>query len=315
MLRPRISQRGGRNSTNSFPNLRCLLQKIENKRLHNGEIGTVFLKQYCAVSDNKFEDDIAYVEGNNATEVGIDFLGSHTVSSIASYKDVFPVWFAVWIDRMELKLYVNYLNCQPRARNRRMLMLHGVMSNPSFVMKNSIMSQLWRLEEQSVQFENISGKLTDEMKAAVVLKCVNGLPKAHVNLSLNKPSCHHEMNKYCEQFSVLTSNFCRSLWFGALGDRQSAGSQSCWKGKRKEQRWKREVEGAEKQGPNRWQAEPVELYLINYVEHIFKRWKKWRSERQRQKQEQDQGCCDRLQLSQNWTHGQKLLAKSKSWKP
>lgn len=32
------------------------------------------LKHYCAVSDDKFEDDIAYVEGNNATEVGIDFL-------------------------------------------------------------------------------------------------------------------------------------------------------------------------------------------------------------------------------------------------
>lgn len=181
--------------------------------------------------------------------------GSHTVSSIASYKDVFSVWFAVWIDRMELKLYVNYLNCPPRARNRTMLMLQSVMSNPSFVMKNSIMSQLWRLEEQSVQFENISGKLTDEMKAAVVLKCVNGPLKAHVNLSLNKPSCHHEMNKYCEQFSVLTSNFCRSLWFGALGDRvqgvkaagKGKGKSKDGKGKSKELKSKGQTDGKQNQ--------------------------------------------------------------------
>jgi hypothetical protein len=30
------------------------------------------LKQYLTVIDNKFEDDIAYVESNNATEVDID---------------------------------------------------------------------------------------------------------------------------------------------------------------------------------------------------------------------------------------------------
>ena len=32
------------------------------------------LKQYLTVIDNKFEDDIAYVERNNATEVDIDLL-------------------------------------------------------------------------------------------------------------------------------------------------------------------------------------------------------------------------------------------------
>ena len=59
-----------RNSTN----LRCLLQETENKKWRNGEIGTGVLKQYLTVSDNKFEDDIGYVERNSATEVDIDVL-------------------------------------------------------------------------------------------------------------------------------------------------------------------------------------------------------------------------------------------------
>ena len=62
-------------------------------------------------------------------------------------------------------------NCQPRARNETMSMLQSIMSHPSFVMKNSIMSQLVRLEEHFVQSEKMGGKLTGEMKSAVVLKC------------------------------------------------------------------------------------------------------------------------------------------------
>ena len=57
-----------------IPNLRCLLQETENKKWCNGEIGTGVLKQYLTVSDNKFEDDIGYVERNSATEVDIDVL-------------------------------------------------------------------------------------------------------------------------------------------------------------------------------------------------------------------------------------------------
>ena len=62
-----------------------------------------------------------------------------------------------------------------------MSMLQSIMSYPNFVMKNSIMSQLVRLEEHFVQFEKMGGKLTDEMKSAVVLKCVSGPLKIHLN--------------------------------------------------------------------------------------------------------------------------------------
>lgn len=55
-----------------------------------------------------------------------------------------------------------------------MSMLHSIMSCPNFVMKNSIMSQLVRLKEHFVQFKKTDGKLTDEMKSAVVLTCVSG---------------------------------------------------------------------------------------------------------------------------------------------
>ena len=77
-------------------------------------------------------------------------------------------------------------NCQPKARGRTMSMLQGIMAYPAFHMKSSIIAQVVRLEENFTQFERLDGKLTHEMKAAVLLKCVSGPLKVHLNLSLTE---------------------------------------------------------------------------------------------------------------------------------
>ena len=165
-------------------------------------IGTAWsLKQYLTVIDNKFEDDIAYVERSNVTEVDIDLLeneerhrGRFLYSLLSSLLQGRLLSLVRNVDRSNGLETLRQLseNCQPHARNRTMSMLQSIMSYPNFVMKNSIMSQLVRLEEHFVQFEKMGGKLTDEMKSAVVLKCVSGPLKIHLNpLESQSPRVQH----------------------------------------------------------------------------------------------------------------------------
>lgn len=67
------------------------------------------------------------------------------------------------------------------------------------------MSQVVRLEEHFVQFEKMGGKLTDEMKSAVVLKCVSGQLESHLNLSLNEPSTYSQIREVIEAYDTATT--------------------------------------------------------------------------------------------------------------
>ena len=193
------------------------------------------LKQYLTVIDNKFEDDIAYVERSNVTEVDIDLLEDEErhrgrflyclLSSLLQGRLLRNVDRSNGLEALRQLLE----NCQPRARNRTMSMLQSIMSYPNFVMKNSIMSQLVRLEEHFVQFEKMGGKLIDEMKSAVVLKCVSGPLKIHSNLSLNESSTYAQIRDVIKAYDTATTKWTDSVssspyspqtahWFGAYGD-------------------------------------------------------------------------------------------------
>ena len=136
------------------------------------------LKQYLTVIDKNFEEDIAYVERSSSIEVDIDLLeeeerhrGRFLYSLLSALLQGRLLSLVRSVERSNgLKALRQLLgNCQPSARNCTMSMLQSIMSYPSFVMKNSIMSQLVKYY---VQFAKMGGKLTNEMKSAVVLKCV-----------------------------------------------------------------------------------------------------------------------------------------------
>jgi hypothetical protein len=67
-----------------------------------------------------------------------------------------------------------------------MAMLQSLMAYPAFSMKSSIVAQVVRPKESFSQFEKMGGKMTDEMKAAVLLKCIPGPLKVHFHLALNE---------------------------------------------------------------------------------------------------------------------------------
>ena len=153
------------------------------------------LRQYLLVVDPKYEDDLNYVERSDVDEVGWDLLdadeqnrGRFMYSLLSTLLQGRPLGLVRSVENSNGFEALRQLlqNCQPRARNRTMAMLQSLMAYPAFNMQSSIMAQVVRLEESFQQFEKMGRKMTEEMKSAVLLKCISGPLKVHLNLALNE---------------------------------------------------------------------------------------------------------------------------------
>lgn len=91
-----------------------------------------------------------------------------------------------------------------------MAMLQSLMAYPAFSMKSSIMAQVVRLEESFNQFEKMGGKMTDEMKAAVLLKCISRPLKVHLNLALNESANYAKIREMIQSYDTATTKWSDS---------------------------------------------------------------------------------------------------------
>ena len=65
-----------------------------------------------------------------------------------------------------------FKTCQPSSRNRALGLLHLLMKWPEFDMKVAMVSQVLRLEDWFRESERIGGNLSEELKFAIVMKCI-----------------------------------------------------------------------------------------------------------------------------------------------
>ena len=63
-------------------------------------------------------------------------------------------------------------NCQPKAGNRTMSLLQGLMSYPAFTMKGSLLAQILKLEEHFNQYERLSGKIGEDLNMTLTILCL-----------------------------------------------------------------------------------------------------------------------------------------------
>ena len=177
------------------------------------------LRQYLLVVDSAYEKDLEYAERSDVTDVDWDLLDTEEktrgrflyslLSTLLQGRLLSLVRSVEKSNGLEA-LRQLLLNCQPKARNRTMSMLQGIMGYPAFNMKNSIMAQITRLEEHFLQFEKLGGKLTDEMKSAVLLKVVSGPLKVHLNLSLNENSTYLQIREVIRSYDTATTKWTSS---------------------------------------------------------------------------------------------------------
>ena len=79
------------------------------------------------------------------------------------------------------------LQCQPTSRNRSLGILNVLMGWKEFDMKVSLLSQIVKLEEAFREYDKISLQaLAAEMKFAILLRCITGQLRMHINISSRK---------------------------------------------------------------------------------------------------------------------------------
>ena len=77
------------------------------------------------------------------------------------------------------------LNFKPNTQTRGLALLSALTSYPAFVMSKPLLSQVIRLEEMFEETRKSGTAVQDELKVAIVLKCVSGPLKTQLNLMLD----------------------------------------------------------------------------------------------------------------------------------
>ena len=113
-----------------------------------------------------------------------------------------------------------------------MSLLQGIMEYPNFNMKASILPQILKLEEHFNQYEKLGGKLTPDLRSAVLLRVITGPLKIHLNMTLNEGSSYQKIREVrrgehkMERERRVELHFnnepntiqCRSQWTRSHGD-------------------------------------------------------------------------------------------------
>ena len=112
------------------------------------------------------------------------------------------------------------LQCQPTSRNRSLGILHALMSWQSFDMKNSLLSQVVRLEDAFREYDKISAQPMDkEMKFAILLRCITGQLRTHLNINMKDDATYDFLRESILQYDRASIKWSETM---ALGNRSNA---------------------------------------------------------------------------------------------
>ena len=76
------------------------------------------------------------------------------------------------------------LTLRPTSKNRGLALMSAIMGWPGFQMNQAVQPQLLKLEDAFEEARRASVTIQDEMKIAVLLRCLSGQLRTHVSLQL-----------------------------------------------------------------------------------------------------------------------------------
>ena len=108
------------------------------------------------------------------------------------------------------------LQCQPSSRNRSLGILNVLMSFPYFDMKSSLLAQVVKLEEGFREYDKIAQQpLATELKFAVLLRCISGQLRTHINVSMKEDSSYEELREMILQYDRATIRWTEAMSLGS----------------------------------------------------------------------------------------------------
>ena len=87
------------------------------------------------------------------------------------------------------------LTLRPTSKNRGLALMSAIMGWPGFQMNQAVQPQLLKLEDAFEEARRASVTIQDEMKIAVLLRCLSGQLRTHVSLQLNESMSYGELRE------------------------------------------------------------------------------------------------------------------------
>ena len=113
------------------------------------------------------------------------------------------------------------LAMRPNSQNRGSALLTAVTSWPAFNMQQSLQTQLLKLEEGFEEVRKTGTKIGDSLKMAVVLKCISGALKTHLNVSMSENMTYSELRE-----AILKWDRAQQKWSNLVGKDDNADTSA-----------------------------------------------------------------------------------------
>ena len=79
---------------------------------------------------------------------------------------------------------------EPASKNRSMGLLNVIMNWPTFNNKTSLMQQVLKLENAYMEYERLGSKLSDDLKTAIIMRCITGNLKTWLQLQVTEQTTY-----------------------------------------------------------------------------------------------------------------------------
>ena len=108
-----------------------------------------------------------------------------------------------------------FRTCQPSSRNRSLALLHLIMQWPNFDMRSALLPQILKLEDSFREYEKIASSLAEEIRFAVLMKCLGGQLKTYLQVTLKDSTTYDELREAALRYDQSTITWTQSMSLGA----------------------------------------------------------------------------------------------------
>ena len=103
---------------------------------------------------------------------------------------------------------------EPVNKNRSLSLLHAMMGWPQFFNKSSLLQQLLKLENAFIEYDKLGSKWADDLKVAILLRCLSGQLKTWLQLRVTEGTTYSKVREMVLMFDSSTTRWSDSMALG-----------------------------------------------------------------------------------------------------
>lgn len=191
------------------------------------------LEQYLGTLDPRYVEEFAFVRSHLTNPVDVSIQsdeekkrGIFLYNMLASLLKQRPLLVLKAIpDFNGFECYRQLISSnEPINKNRSMGLLNIIMNWPVFNQKVSYLSQIMKLEAAFAEYSKInSAALSEDLRSAVLLRCVTGQLKTWIQLRIDDSTTYSEIRESILGYERSTTKWSEQMILGSAGDATSTG--------------------------------------------------------------------------------------------